>query len=146
MADDAERRAQPPCVPFCEKGGPREMTGAAVAGPREAVGAVNYAMSLASLNRCEEAKALLRKTIPVARRILGTGHDITLRMRLIYASALYINSGATLDDLREAVTTLEETELIARRVFGGAHPLMVHIERELHSARAIFESSSRSKK
>ena len=46
--------------------------------------------------------------------------------------------GATLDDLREAVTTLEEIERTARRVLGGAHPLVVHIERVLHNARAIF--------
>ena len=59
-------------------------------------------------------------------------------MQWAYARALYEDPAATLDDLNEAVTTLEEIERIARRVFGGAHPLVVHIEGELHNARAIF--------
>ena len=41
---------------------------------------------------------------------------LTLKMRTIYAAALFDDTGATLDDLREAVTTLEDAERIARRV------------------------------
>ena len=73
--------------------------------------------------------------MPVTRRVLGESHHLTLRMRTIYASALYMDSGATLDDLREAVTTLEETGRIARRVFGGAHPTTTGIEHCLRDAR-----------
>ena len=36
-----------------------------------------------SLERYEEAKSLLRKTMPVARRVLGENHDLTLKMRWI---------------------------------------------------------------
>ncbi len=46
-------------------------------------------------------------SIPVARRVLGESHELTLRIRLGYAQTLYGDPGATLDDLREAVTTLE---------------------------------------
>ena len=102
------------------------------------VNAYNYAKDLIGLRRFEEAKSLLRKTIPVARRVLGDSHDLTLPMRSIYAEALYLAAGATLDDLREAVTTLEDTERIARRVLGGAHPLTVDIERSLRRARAAL--------
>ena len=100
--------------------------------------AYNYVTSLRELRRFKEAKSLIRKTIPVARRVLGEGHDLTLMMRRIYARALYEDPGATLDDLREAVTTLEETERIARRVLGGAHPLVVGIEKTLRHARAAL--------
>ena len=100
----------------------------------------NYATSLVTLERFEETKSLLRETMPVARRVLGEGHDLTLRMRWTYAGALYDDPGATLDDLREAVTTLEETERIARRVFGGTHPLTVDIEGELRDARAALNA------
>ena len=82
----------------------------------------NYAMSLGDLRRFEEAKALLRKSMPVARRVLGQDDHLTLRMRWTYAEALYTDDGASLDDLREAVATLEDVERTARRVFGGAHP------------------------
>ena len=102
--------------------------------------AYNYANALVGLQRFEEAKSLLRKITPVARRVLGDSHDLTLRMRLIYAPALYKDAGATLDDLHEAVTTLEEIEPIARRVFGGAHPTTAGIERHLGLARAALRA------
>ena len=89
--------------------------------------AFNYAHSLNSLERFEEAKALLRKTVPLARRVLGEGHETTLRMRSVYAAAL-CDPGATLDNRREAVATLEDTVQIARRVLGGTHPLTMQIE------------------
>ena len=87
------------------------------------------------LDRVEEAKALLRKTMPVARRVLGEGHELTLRMRWEYARTLYRDNVATLDDHREAVTTFEDTARIARRVLGGAHPTVAGIERSLRFSR-----------
>ena len=104
------------------------------------IAANNYAASLLSLERFEEAKSPLRKTIPVARRVLGDNFDLTLGMRQNYALALYQSDGATLDDIREAVTTLEETERIARRVFGGAHPLTVEFGRYLQYAQAVLRA------
>ena len=93
-------------------------------------------MAIFSLKRFEDAKALLRKLLPVARRVVGEGHDITLRMRINYAMALYDDPDATLDDLREAVTTLEETARTGRRVLGGAHPLVGAFEKALRDARS----------
>ena len=74
--------------------------------------------------------------MPVARRVLGENHDLTLKMRWVYAEALYEDDSATLDDLREAVTTLEDDGTDARRVLGGAHPIAVDIEGDLRNARA----------
>ena len=93
---------------------------------------------LVRLRRFEEAKALLRKTMPVARRVLGGNNGSTLKMRWHYAEALYDDPDATLDDLREAVTTLEDTERAARRVLGGAYPDTMAIEGELRNARAAL--------
>ena len=98
----------------------------------------NYANSLKILKRFEETRTLLRKTIPVARRVLGDGNDLTLRMRWVYAEALYKDTGATLHDLREAVTTLEDVERTARRVLGGAHPNVRSMEESLQQARAAL--------
>ena len=95
----------------------------------------NYATSLAALKRFEEAKSLMRKTVPKARRVLGEAHEITLGMMQNYAMALYMDDGATLDDLHEAVTTLKDTERTARRVLGGAHPGVGTIEISLRDAR-----------
>ena len=100
----------------------------------------NYAITLNRHLRFGEARSLLRKTIPVARRVLGENHDTKLRMRWIYAVALYKDDGATLDDLHEAVTTLEGAEQTARRVLGGAHPTKGGIEAALQDARAALRA------
>ena len=102
--------------------------------------ASNYGTSFRLLNRFEEAKALFRKIIPVARRIVGNNNCLTLAMRRNYASALCEDTGATLDDLREAVTMLEETDRIARRVLGGAHPDAMGIAKGLEDARAALRA------
>ena len=102
--------------------------------------AASYTKSLLLLKRFEEAKTLMRKTMPVARRVLGEGHRVTLKMRSSYGWALYRDAGATLDDLREAVTTLGKTEETARRVLGGPHPLVAQIEGKLRDARAALRA------
>ena len=100
----------------------------------------NYANTLIDLNCLKEAKALMHKTIPVARRVLGDTDRLTLKMRALYAQALYKDSGSTLDDHHEAVTTLEDVERAARRVLGGAHPLVSVIQRDLEGARAALSA------
>ena len=100
----------------------------------------NYASSLVKLERFEEARSLLRQTIPVARRVLGESRELTLELRWIFGEALYNDEGATLDDLREAVTTLAEITRTARRVMGGTHPLTVGIEGALREAWALLRA------
>jgi len=105
------------------------------------IAANNYAGSLMMFpDRFQEAKSLLRKNMPVARRVVGENYETTLRMRWLYAQSLFWDTGATLDDLREAVTTLEDAERIARRVLGGAHPTTVGIEKTLQEARAALRA------
>ena len=100
----------------------------------------NYASLLNVLTRFEGAKSLMRKTMPVARRVLRDEHVFTLQMRANYAMALYKADSATLDDLRESVSTLEEAEQTARRVLGGAHPVTAGTEGELRDARAALRA------
>ena len=82
----------------------------------------------------------MRKTVPVARRVLGEGHQFTLLIRRNYSALLYTAAGATLADLRLAVNTLEEVERTARRVFGSAHPDTAGIEKALRYARAALHA------
>ena len=107
-------------------------------GQRRERAVLNYASVLGHLGRFEEARSLLRPTIPVALRVVGENHEYTLRLRLMYAGALFRDNSATLEDLREAVTTLEEIEPIGRRVLGGTHSLTSVIESELQIARAAL--------
>ena len=106
--------------------------------PMTLIAAEGYANSLVDLGRFQEARSLMRRTMPVARRVFGDSKEDTLKMRGHYAKALYLDAGAMLDDLREAVTTLEDSERTVRRVFGGAHPTAVDIERSLRAARAAL--------
>ena len=98
----------------------------------------NYATSLVKLERFEEAKSLLRRTLPIVQRVHGENDDATLRMRPLYAHSLYCDPSAKLDDVSEAVAMLEESERIARRVLGRAHPLTTGIEISLRNARAAL--------
>ena len=111
-----------------------------IRGTLEVEVANNYASILNELKRFEVSKALLRKMIPVARRVLGDNDRLTLKMRWTYAMALYKAESATLDDIRAAVTTLEDAERTARRVFGGAHPNTMGIEGSLRDARAALRA------
>ena len=88
------------------------------------IAANNCALTLNQLKRFEEAKSCCAKTMPVARRVLGVGAEVTLRMRWSYARALFQDPAATLDDLREAVTTLEDagTDRAARARW-RSHPV-----------------------
>ena len=76
---------------------------------------------------------MLRKSIPVARRVHGESDILTLRLRWCYAMVLY-QDGA----IREAVTTLEETARTAQRALGSAHPTTVGIEKHLRMLRAAL--------
>ena len=100
----------------------------------------NYASTLKDLHRSEEAKKLLRKSIPVARRVHGESSKALTIMRWIYGEALYRDRSATLDDLHEAVATLEDAGRIARQVLGGAHPLTERIGISLPEARAALRA------
>ena len=101
---------------------------------------------LIELKRFQEAKALFRKVVPVARRVSGEGDENTLRLRMIYAQVLYYDPDATPDDVREAVTALEDVERIARRVFGGAHPMTTRIEYQLQNFRAVLRAREAGKR
>ena len=136
MASDAAAAATTtaagaPCAAAASAGSTSSPSGAATQ-------ASNYAADLFLLQRFEEARSLLRKVIPVARRFLGESDDATLRMRWVYARAVYEDPAAALKDLRKVVKTLEELAPTARQVFGGAHPLTTTFEKSLRDARAVL--------
>ena len=53
----------------------------------------NYASSLIDLRRFEEAKGVLRETIPMAQRVTGANHAVTFKILSIeynHASVLHV--------------------------------------------------------
>ena len=99
----------------------------------------NYATALFDLRRFKQAKSVLRKLTPVARRVLGENDSLTLSIRHNFATVLYRDE-FTLDDLRVALTTLEETAPTARRVLGVTHPLTAGIDGSLPIVRAALRA------
>ena len=104
------------------------------------VAAKNLAATLLDLKCYEEAKLVLRKAIPAARRVLGENNETTFRTRKCYARALFEDPAATLDDVREAVTTLDDVARISRRVMGVANPITRGIEYDIREARAALRA------
>ena len=107
--------------------------------------ASNYTGTLLDLERFKEAKSLLRKRVPVARRVLGENHDLTLSLRLMYAQSLFWNDDATLDDLREAVTTLDYVAVSHKRLLGDSHPEAARAQYALENARRKLARARASK-
>ena len=101
---------------------------------------LGYATSLKHLKRYAEAKSLLRKTVPVARRTLGAEHDYTLNLRDIYGRCLYRDPGASRDDVAEAIEIMDDVQRRARRVFGPGHPNWNTLPQELTAAREKLAS------
>ena len=87
----------------------------------------NYAALLVNMQRFEEAKALLRKYIPIARSVLSKSHKTMLRMRKLYALALYrVQYERTSSSIFRGVTTNVGRSLAsgrAWRVSGFRFPL-----------------------
>ena len=103
--------------------------------PTTLIEAYNYANSLLYLQGFKEAKKLMRRTIPVARRVLGENHEMPLRMRWQYVISLHDDDCATLADHREAVETLDSVAKSWKRVFGESHPETPRVQNALATAR-----------
>ena len=94
----------------------------------------NYAMVLLELQSFEEAKKVLRRTVPVARRVLGAEHALTLSLREDLSRAT-LGGASSAEEKREALRILEEVAGVMRRVFGPAHPETLRAQRQLEHYR-----------
>ena len=71
----------------------------------------------------------------LAKRILGSDHDLTLDFQWGYARAFFLDKGASSEQLAEAVAILEKTLKTAQRVLGREHPSTCNYHRELAFAK-----------
>ena len=95
-------------------------------------------MTLLHLRRFEEAKRILRRTVPVARGVFGNDHDVTLSLREDLSRAI-LDGESSAEDKREALRMLEEVAGVMCRVMGPAHPDTVHAQKELKRYRQRIE-------
>ena len=80
---------------------------------------------------------MLRKVIPVARRVLGNEHDVTLSLREDLSRAT-LDGESSAEEKREALQMLEDTVAVMRRVLGPAHPDTVNAQEKLEIYRRKF--------
>ena len=85
-----------------------------------------------------ESRTSLAEMTRQPLRVSGDDHENTLRMRWIYARALYMDEGATLNDLHKSVETLESVARVWIRVFGEAHPETPKAQDALKIARGAL--------
>ena len=83
---------------------------------------MNLANSLIILDLFADATALVNETLPIARRVCGDAHDLTLGHRYILPRSIVLNPDATQDNLRVAKEELEDLLPTTRRIFGNSHP------------------------
>ena len=84
-----------------------------------------------------EAKELLRKVIPLSRRVQGEDHFYTLKMQWTYGDVLSTAPDATREDCLEAEKLLEKVFGRYRRMLGENHPYTKTCESQLASARRM---------
>ena len=91
------------------------------------MGPLNLARALLEVERFSEAKALLRKYVPKARRALGPSHPVMLALSEKLVQALYEDCAERplddyIADMTEAVEILAKDERTTRSVRGSDHP------------------------
>ena len=94
------------------------------------IAANNYALGLLQSQRFKDAKIVLRKTIPLARRALGTEHEVTLSMREDL-SRVILDGDSSANEKRKALEMLEDTLGVMRRVLGPEHPETRRVRNDL---------------
>ena len=105
------------------------------------IAANNYGIALVDLRCFEEAKRLLRKTIPVARRVLGAEHARTLSLREDLARAT-LDGDSSSKEKRKALQMLEDTVAVMRRVLGPQHPETQRMKESLEIYREEFPTTA----
>ena len=102
----------------------------------------NYAMLLITLRRFKEAKRLLCKVIPVARRVLGNEHELTLSLCEDLSRATLLDVESSAEEKRKALQTLEDTLGVMRRVLGPQHPDTQRVQDEVEVCREEFPTTA----
>ena len=106
--------------------------------------ALNLGLSLNALKHRAEAKSLVRKALPAARRTLGRDHEWTLKLESALSEAFYRDDSASTSELRQSVSMCEDGYERARRVYGDAHPLTEELAEVLDDARGNLAGRTQS--
>ena len=100
------------------------------------------ASSLIDDEHFAEARTLINETLPIARRVYGDAHDLTLGHRYMLPRSIVLNPDATQENLRVAKGELEDLLPTTRRIFGNSHPRVELVRNLLEGANQRLSSQS----
>ena len=86
------------------------------------VDALNLCQSLVSTERYAEAKAVVLEARPHARRLLGDGNEVTIKLRYVYCQVCCLDFSTRPEEMRLVKAELEDVVRTCRRTLGPAHP------------------------
>ncbi len=75
--------------------------------------------------------------LPLVERVLGSAHEVTLRLYLSLGQAIYRNPVSSRGDIVEAVAILKDNAQAAKRILGPAHPAIESFKVHITLARMI---------
>ena len=99
------------------------------------VGPATVTRRASRLSHFVEAKVLIRKTLPVARRVIGEDHDTSMGLRCLLHHSTVLDPKSTRGDVQEAKKELDKILCQARRVLGATHPRLLAIQKTVDGAR-----------
>mmetsp|Transcript_26288 Transcript_26288/g.78913 ORF Transcript_26288/g.78913 Transcript_26288/m.78913 type:complete len:222 (+) Transcript_26288:3-668(+) len=101
---------------------------------RDSIGAANsLAIALVRLARFDEARAILKRQIPLARQLGGTQW---VHAAGVFSRAVVEDDNCPTTELEEALTVMDDASRTARQTLGTAHPVAKALERDLGCIRA----------
>ena len=99
------------------------------------ISALNLSTALVDSGKFTEARAFMPDQMALARRVLGSDHQITLDFQWGYARAFFLDRDVTAEQLAEPAAALEKALKIAQRVLGREHPSTGYYRHALEIAR-----------
>ena len=97
--------------------------------------ALNLSTSLVNTSKYAEARAFIRDQMALAKRVLGSDHQMTLDFQWGYFRAFFLDEDVTAEQLVEPAAALKKAIKIAQRVLGPEHPSTCNYRRALELAK-----------
>ena len=92
------------------------------------IAALNLIVSFTNALRLSEAKRMLREQLPIATRVLGKDHDVTLSLQRNVVIGLLRDEKSTRQETLQAEKLAKDMLVRLRRVYGAQHPLTRNME------------------
>ena len=102
---------------------------------RSIIAADDVVIALLAVGRYAEAQARAREAAPLARRVFGADHNVTMSLRENIATAVLRADSSSPEETREAFRMYEDVIKDMTRVLGASHPDTRFAQKNLNYCR-----------